>query len=131
MAQYKTVKTMGQDVNAPAPETMGDVTSITSLQHRQNIIVNNKVVVIDNYTDWCGPCKACAPRYAVLAKKHGRPGICVLAKENVEDDFGSHPANITGVPCFHFYINGQFRPEMTVVSANIDQVDKTLSEILA
>jgi thiol-disulfide isomerase/thioredoxin len=131
MAQYKTFSTMGKDVNAPPPESMAEVPRITSLQQRQALIKNNKVVVIDNYTDWCGPCKQCAPQFAVLAQKHGRPGMCVLAKENVEDKCGECPVPIRGVPCFHFYVNGHYQDEMTVTGGDITQVGETLSRLFA
>lgn len=131
MAQYKTFKTMSQDDNSPEPESMGEVLQITSMQERQSLIQNNKVVVIDNYTDWCGPCKQCAPRFAQIAKTYGRPGLCAFAKENAEDKFGGLPVQIRGVPCFHFYVNGQFMNEMTITGADVDQVGKNLKDLLA
>jgi len=131
MAQYKTFKTMAQDESAPPPESLGVVPQITSMQERQSLIKNNKVVVIDNYTTWCGPCKQCAPRFAQLAKTYGRPGLCAFAKENVEDKCGGWPVQIRGVPCFHFYVNGQFMNDMTVTGADVDQVGQHLKNILA
>ena len=131
MAQYKTFSTMGKDENAPTPESMADVPRIGSLQERQALIQSTKVVVIDNYTDWCGPCKQCAPQFAVLAKKYSRPGLCALAKENVDDNHGGWPVSIRGVPCFHFYVNGYHQDEMTVTGANMGALEQTLQRLLA
>lgn len=130
MAQYKTFKTMAQN-DTPSPETLGEVPQITSMQERRSLIENNKVVVIDNYTTWCGPCKQCAPKFAQLAKTYVRPGLCVFAKENVEDKLGGYPARISGVPCFHFYVNGQFMNDMTITGADVDQVGNTIKNLLA
>ena len=33
------------------------VIEITSTDHRQELVSKNKIVVIDYYTQWCGPCK--------------------------------------------------------------------------
>jgi thiol-disulfide isomerase/thioredoxin len=131
MAQYKTFSTMGKDDNAPTPESMADVPRIGSSQERQALIQGNKVVVIDNYTDWCGPCKQCAPQFAVLAQKYVRPGLCALAKENVEDKHGGWPVAIRGVPCFHFYVNGHYQDEMTVAGADMGALEQTLQRLLA
>lgn len=131
MAQYKTFSTMGGDNNVPAHENMVDVPRISSLEERQAIIQNNKVVVIDNYTDWCGPCKQCTPQFAFLAKKYARPGLCALVKENVEDKHGGCPVSIRGVPCFHFYVNGFHQDEMTVTGADMGTLEQTLKRVLA
>ena len=33
------------------------VIEITSTEHRQELVSKNKIVVIDYYTQWCGPVK--------------------------------------------------------------------------
>jgi len=130
MAQYRTFSTMGRDENAPDPSTMAEVPRITSADHRQNIIRSHLLVVVDNYTDWCGPCKQCAPRFAVLAGKYAKTGVCALVKENVEDRHGGIPTQIRGVPCFHFYMNGQFLGEATVTGADVNAVEETIQRLL-
>ena len=130
MAQYKTYTTMaGKDENEFDPETMIEVYDITSAAERKNIIQNNKIVVIDNYTSWCGPCKTCAPQFAKLCKMYIKSGMCALVKEDVEK-VGDRPIPVRGVPCFHFYINGQFQDEMTVTGAYVSLVEQTLQKLL-
>jgi thiol-disulfide isomerase/thioredoxin len=131
MAQYKTFSTMGKDDITSALESTAEVPRITSLQQRQALIQNNKVVVIDNYTDWCGPCKQCAPQFAALAQKYASSGLCAMVKENVEDRHGGLPVQIRGVPCFHFYLNGQFQDEMTITGADMKALEQTLNNLLA
>ena len=130
MSIYKTYTTMaGKDENEFDPTTMVEVNKIISLENRKNIIQTNKVVVIDNYTDWCGPCKACAPQFSTLAKKYGKPGLCAFVKEDVDKEFDV-PVPITGVPCFHFYINGHFQAQMTVTGADVALVEQTVQNLL-
>lgn len=131
MAQYKTFSTMSKDDNFPDPETMANVPRISSLEERKALIHSNKVVVIDNYTDWCNPCKQCAPQFAVLSQKYSVPGLCVMAKENVDDKHGEWPVPIRGVPCFHFYVNGRFQDEMTVTGADMGTLEQTLKRLFA
>lgn len=135
MAMYKTFKTMAEDSNESfsgiSQQSIPiEVPRVASINHRRQLINENMLVVIDNYTDWCGPCKQCAPQYAKLAAKYGKPGVCVMVKENVEDNHGNQPAPIRGVPCFHFYINGQFLKDDTVVGGDIGEVEKVVQRVL-
>lgn len=135
-AHYKTFKTMSSDSNLPEPfintqQNNVEVPQIYSLDHRKDLISRNFLVVVDNYTDWCGPCKSSAPQYAALAQKYAHPGKCILVKENVDSKFGGQPVPIQGVPCFHFYVNGQFLSDEIIIGANIGQIDKTIQRILS
>lgn len=136
MAQYKTFKTMSEDkLNPPNTSQNQDTNSvqipnISSLQHRKDLIQQNLLVVIDNYTDWCGPCKQCAPHFANIASKYARPGLCVLVKENVEHGFGGQPIPVRGVPCFHFYMNGQFLQDDIIVGADTQNIENTIKRLL-
>ena len=132
MSIYKTYTTMaGKDENEFDPETMMEVYEITSALERKNIIQTNKVVVIDYYTSWCGPCKTCAPQFSMLAKKYGNAGLCAFIKEDVDKEFDEIPGKgIQGVPCFHFYITGYFQPKMTITGADIAGVEQNVQNLL-
>lgn len=83
---------------------------IKSLRQREHIIKNNKVVCIDLYADWCGPCKNIAPMYNKLAEKYDEQFKCLLVKENVENEFTSLSGDYNpskGIPAFIFYLNGE------------------------
>ena len=47
------------------------------------IIKNNKKVLVDFYADWCGPCKMVGPLVAQIAEEHD--DIAVV-KVNVDDE---------------------------------------------
>ena len=134
MAQYKTFSSMmGKDEHSPKPpkqENIVEVQRITSEYHRTKLIENHHLVVIDNYTDWCGPCKQCGPKYAEFSKKYYRPGVCVLVKENAEDKLGGLPVSISGVPCFHFYLGGKFLHEEIVSGADMGALEQTIERLL-
>ena len=128
---YASYSSLGKDPNAPPPESMAEIPHITSEEHRRALISKYHVVVIDNYTDWCGPCKIVAPRFAQLAQKYLNlyKGRVYFAKENVEDNHPGVPT-VRGVPCFHFYVFGNHVKELTITGGNIDSVKDNLNKVL-
>lgn len=131
MALYKTFKTMSGDYQEPDPAALASIPVIKSSQQRQDIIQQNILVVVDNYTTWCGPCKQCEPGFAALAQKHAKSGVCALVKENADDKLGGWPEQIRGVPCFHFYMNGQFLSDQTITGADVAAVGQTIERLLS
>ena len=125
---YASYKNIGIDKAAPSPESMGNVPEIETVEQRKNVIMNYPLVIIDNFTTWCGPCKTATPKFAQLAKIYSEKGV-VFLKENVEKNLADCPP-ITGVPCFHFYIEGKFMPNLTITGAAIDQIEATINDIL-
>jgi thioredoxin-like negative regulator of GroEL len=107
-----------------------EVTEITSQKQRESLIANNYLVVIDNYTNWCGPCKQCAPFFAKLASIYTKTGKCAFAKEDAEKDIDGVPEPIRGVPCFHFYVNRRFMSEDTIRGADMGKVEETIKALL-
>ena len=61
----------------------------------------SQLVVIDQHTSWCGPCKQIAPRFAALAAEFPR---VVFAK--VDGDEYTLPG-VSGFPTFQFYKGGK------------------------
>ena len=47
------------------------------------VIKGDKVVLLDFYADWCGPCKMIAPTVHAIAEEHGE---YLVGKVNVDDD---------------------------------------------
>lgn len=74
----------------------------------KKIIQGNKLVIVDFYADWCGPCKQIAPIMDELAKDaNGQYEVC---KVDVDDDDNREfiVANmIMSIPTVHFYKNGK------------------------
>lgn len=99
---------------------------IQNMQHKQTLINSNRVVVIDVYGDWCGPCKAISPQYGEMAKKYNRPGKCLLVKEDVDMELSQ---NIRGVPCFLFFKDGKYMESVT--GADLQQVENKLLPLLS
>jgi thiol-disulfide isomerase/thioredoxin len=92
----------------------------------------NHVCVIDNYTNWCGPCKMIANDYSKLAKKYTNNNIkentLVFGKEDADKRIQGAP-EVRGVPSFHFYVNGKYIQNLTVIGADLNQVEQNIQTI--
>ena len=114
--------------NTPAPPNQNApqsrVVHIQSLDHKKQLILENKVLVVKVYADWCGPCKMIATRYGQLSNKFFG-GAC-LAEEDSELGI----SNVKGVPTFQFFKNGKYINQ-DIVGADITAVEKRVMELLA
>ena len=111
----------------PAPQNgppQSRVVHIQSLDHKKQLILENKVCVVKVYADWCGPCKMIATRYGQLSNKFFG-GAC-LAEEDSELGI----SNVKGVPTFQFFKNGKYINQ-DIVGADINAVEKRIMELLA
>jgi len=129
MSSYSTYAKLGQDKVTPKVTERLDVLEITSQQQRNDLISKYNVIIIDYFTTWCGPCKQSAPLFEGLAKKY--EGRALFLKENVENNIPGIPVKIRGVPCFHFYINGKYIPELTQTGVDIEKMDKILESLFS
>lgn len=106
-------------------------THLLSKEHKNRIVRTNKVVIVDLFAEWCGPCKTIAPLFDELMNEYNSPGKVFFCKENI--DLGLSPklmssGRIQGVPSFVFYVNGNIVDIVT--GAHIDLVKETLMKHL-
>lgn len=80
--------------------------------------IKNKVVLVDFWASWCGPCKQSFPTLDELQKKYGPQGFVIIAvsvdekKSDMDDFLKEHPVSFTTLRD-----GGQKLVEKTEVSA--------------
>ncbi|ASP27892.1 thioredoxin [Spiroplasma corruscae] len=69
-----------------------DIKHVKSIEELDNLLKNNKSVVVDFFADWCGPCKMLAP---IFEQVSGEVVDTQFVKVNVDE--ASELANQYGV----------------------------------
>ena len=70
-----------------------------------DIIANNKLVVVDFFATWCGPCRALRPYIDELATNHHH---ILFAKANVEETpIIANELDVKSLPCVIIFENGK------------------------
>ena len=77
----------------------------------ENVIKAQKLVIVDFYADWCGPCKMLSPVIANMANEF--PNINFY-KVNVDrESVLARKMNIQSIPTVMFYKQGQLVNQFT------------------
>ncbi len=97
---------------------------IKNLEHKNSLINNNMVLVVDVFSKTCGPCKMLAPKFATLANTYSKTGI-IFAKE---DSAYQLSPDVRGVPTIQYYFKG--RLVNTTVGADIEAIKTNVEQFL-
>jgi thioredoxin 1 len=106
---------------------MSVVFEITDAKKMDEVMRSSyKLVIIDIYADWCGPCKHLAPKMEELARIYASPDIlfCKLDVANVKVD-------VKGLPTIEFWMLGQNGRQMVrnVLGADIKEIRNVLVQL--
>ncbi len=118
---YAKYNTLGINQKLIPQNYIDNVIDIKSSEQKNNLISSSKLLCIDLYADWCGPCKMIEDKFYEMSSKYN----CVFAKENYDLNLSQ---NISGVPTFFIYKDGKL--QTTVVGADINQVESIIIDNL-
>ena len=77
------------------------ITNINSSTHFKQVIESNKLVVVDFYADWCGPCKMLSPIMERLSEEFKN---VTFLKVNVDNNSDlAQTVGIVSIPAVFFY----------------------------
>ena len=90
----------------------------------------SKLVILDFYADWCGPCKALAPMLEKVAADYADKGV-VLKKIDVDaEQFIAAQFQVQSIPTVYALFQGQPVADLTNARSE-SQLTQTLDQILA
>ncbi len=117
--------------SVPADEAISD--SLTQGQENeaqaQDAKSDKKLVVLDFFATWCGPCKAMAPAMEQMEKKYA--GKIEFRKIDVDQEPElAQQYNITGVPTIVVLSADGKILDSTVGQQTVDELDKMFSALM-
>jgi thioredoxin 1 len=85
-----------------------NVSSVGALDFESEVIKSDKLVIVDFWAEWCGPCKMIAPLLDEIARE--MPDKVKIAKVNVDEEQQlAQQYGIYNIPTLIFFKGGQVR----------------------
>jgi thiol-disulfide isomerase/thioredoxin len=79
------------------------VISITTQQELLNYIQNYRIVLVDVWAKWCGPCKHFTPKFEELANNCSDIKEMIFLKDDIDNENSPHSTLVSAVPTFFLY----------------------------
>jgi|TARA_B100001013_G_scaffold339129_1_gene260800 thioredoxin 1 len=73
-------------------------------------ISQNKLLLVDFWAEWCGPCKSMHPIFSRMAKKYDHVRFARVNVDNSQDV--AREFNVQSIPTFIMFKNGQVTQQM-------------------
>jgi thiol-disulfide isomerase/thioredoxin len=95
--------------------------------------LKGKIVLVDFFASWCGPCKESFPAMETLHKKYAAQGVVILAinvdkkKTDMEDFLKEHPVTFTVVRDASNKLVGSIKVPTMPSSFVLDRTGKVVS----
>ncbi|KAJ3012817.1 Cytoplasmic thioredoxin isoenzyme 2 [Thoreauomyces humboldtii] len=81
------------------------VQEVTSLEEFNAILKSNKVVIVDFFATWCGPCKQISPKYTQLSDLHTAAKFIKVDVEEAPEI--AETMNVASMPTFLIFVDGE------------------------
>ena len=89
----------------------------------EEVLQTDKLVVIDFYADWCGPCKVVGPIIDEVSKEY--KDKVVIGKVDVDNnDEAATKYNIRNIPTILFIKNGEIIDKVVGITSKKPLVEK-------
>ena len=94
------------------------------------MLKSDKLVLVDFWAEWCGPCRMMAPILEEFADKHAdKIKVAKLDVNDADHQALSEKYDIQGIPAFRIFKGGQVVKELTGYRP-LEALEEELAEFL-
>ncbi|AKA73676.1 thioredoxin [Saccharolobus solfataricus] len=105
-----------------------DVTLVLTEENFDEVIKNNKLVLVDCWAEWCAPCHLYEPIYKKVAEKY--KGKAVFGRLNVDENQKiADKYSVLNIPTTLIFVNGQLVDSL-VGAVDEDTLESTVNKYL-
>jgi thioredoxin 1 len=100
-----------------------NVSPVGALDFESEVIQSNKLVIVDFWAEWCGPCKMIAPLLDEVAKEMNDK--VKIVKVNVDEEQQlAQQYGIYNIPTLLFFKDGKVREQVVGTAAKKVLIEK-------
>ncbi|PHH64162.1 hypothetical protein CDD81_4909 [Ophiocordyceps australis] len=104
------------------------VINVSSEEQFEELLHSSRLVIVDFYADWCGPCAQISPIFNTLGAALTRPGLVAFAKVDSEAHKGlAKRFTISVLPTFVIFRHGV--PSDKVQGANVAELKRVIESL--
>ncbi len=90
---------------------MGELKKVTDTSFEADVLKSEKLVLVDYWAEWCGPCRQVAPVLEAIAAEHGDK--IEIVKLNVDENPEvTRKYGILNIPTLGVFQNGEVVKEL-------------------
>jgi len=107
---------------------IGEVVHATTKEQVHELLhaVKDKILVVDYYADWCGPCIKFSPLFSKLAGEYS--DTAVFMKVNVDQvPEAAEAQEVQSLPTFVLFFNGQRQGDC--IGASYEKLKSVIEEV--